>query len=112
MVTIRIADQFSDVPAGRYRTDGQFSGERFRDEFLVPALAKEDEVTVEIDGVAGYGSSFLEEAFGGLVRLRHFSAEQLKRKLKIVSRDPSFGSYRAAIWHFIDQSRPETSHGR
>ena len=66
---ISIAKDFSPTPAGRYRSDGPFPGEKFRDDLLLPALRKDTEpVTVELDGTAGFGSSFLEEAFGGLVR--------------------------------------------
>lgn len=59
--------KFSKYPGPRYIKLGEFSGEEFRDEILVPALMAGD-VTVDFDGVYGYGSSFLEEAFGGLVR--------------------------------------------
>lgn len=67
-VTIRIASQFSRFPAGRFNADGPYSGQAFRDRFLVPALGKGKPFIVELDGTAGFGSSFLEEAFGGLVR--------------------------------------------
>lgn len=65
---INIARDFSRYPAGRFLEDGPFSGQRFRDEFLKPALDADILITIELDGTRGYGSSFLEEAFGGLVR--------------------------------------------
>ena len=68
MKTINIANDFSVFPGGRYRSDGEFSGEEFRDNILIPALQKYQQVIVELDGTRGYGSSFLEEVFGGLVR--------------------------------------------
>ena len=34
----------------------------------MPALQNSDKVEVIFDGVAGFGYSFLEEAFGGLVQ--------------------------------------------
>jgi hypothetical protein len=104
---IKISEQFSEVPAGRYLTDGEFSGERFREEYLRPSLAQADEVVVDIDGAAGYGSSFLEEAFGGLVRKGYFSGDELHRKLKIRATDSAFRNYIAAIWRFVDEARPE-----
>lgn len=68
METIRVKD-FSRFPGPRYIRLGKFSGEAFREEKLVPALKKSDSpIQVDLDGVAGYGSSFLDEAFAGLLR--------------------------------------------
>ena len=97
--TISIARQFSPTPAGRYRADGPFPGEKFRDELLVPALKRhEGTVVVDLDGTAGYGSSFLEEAFGGLVRVGFHPAD-LHRRLSIKSTRPS---YLQRVWSYID----------
>lgn len=84
--TINISKDFSRYPAGRNRSDGRFSGEAMREDLLMPAL-KAGKVAVELDGVAGYGSSFLEEAFGGLVRKRGYTFEQLKQLISLVSTD-------------------------
>ena len=85
---ISIARDFSRSPAGRHISDGPYSGERFRDQILVPALGQNTTVLVELDGTRGMGSSFLEEAFGGLLR-KGFRESELKRKLKLITRDPS-----------------------
>lgn len=94
MSTILIAKEFSRFPAGRYHPkDGDFSGERFRSEFLIPKLNNSNEIiTVILDGVKGYPSSFLEEAFGGLLRLG-FSSAELKRRLRLKAEDPAFTHY-------------------
>jgi len=73
---ISIATDFSRYPAGRTRADGPYSGELFRTKMLEPALAAGDHLVVNFDGARGYGSSFLEEAFGGLVRAG-FSVETI-----------------------------------
>jgi hypothetical protein len=96
---IRVSQDFSDVPAGRYRTDGPFSGEAFREDHLWPALRAHEQVTVDLDGTEGYGSSFLEEAFGGLVRKGYISADELRKRLEIHSTDPTFIK---EIFHYID----------
>ena len=96
---ISIHKDFSDNPAGRYKTDGPKSGEHFRDDFLIPALVDNDEVTVILDDVLGFGSSFLEEAFGGLIRCG-LKVEDLKKKLKIIS---SVETYSKRIWRYISQ---------
>lgn len=88
--SLSIASDFSKVPAGRYLSDGDFSGEVFRDKVLAPALMRGGEVLVDFDGTEGYGSSFLEEAFGGLIRVHNFQLEDLSRRLKFKSdEDPS-----------------------
>lgn len=89
-VIINIAKDFSRMPAGRYAKDGPYSGENFREKLLVPALKKEVIVRVVLDGARGYGSSFLEEAFGGIIRGRVLSLRDLNKKMTLVSEsDPT-----------------------
>lgn len=97
--TINIAGDFSPCPGGRYRDDGQYSGQRFREDYLVPSLHAFDRVVVDLDGTEGYGSSFLDEAFGGLVRHEEFSRVDLHERLSLVSNDPG---YVEEIWEYID----------
>lgn len=102
MTTLAIARDFSEYPAGRYRVDGAFSGEVFRDDLLEPTLREYDVVEVNLDGSMGYGSSFLEEAFGGLVRLGKFTGEALHKKLKFhYEEDPLVID---EIWQYIDSA--------
>lgn len=88
MKTISLARDFTKFPAGRYRDDGPYSGELFRDTYLIPALSSDEAITIDLDGARGYGSSFLEEAFGGLVRLG-FPADRVLARIKLVSKDSS-----------------------
>lgn len=85
---IDVGKDFSRYPAGRYETDGPFNGELFRKKFLVPLLNSKEPVTIELDGTAGYGSSFLEESFGGLVRLG-YSVADITSLIKLNSEDAS-----------------------
>lgn len=85
---INVAQNFSRYPAGRYKTDGPYSGEQFRDEILRPVLDSNDTATIELDGVRGYGSSFLEEAFGGLVRAG-YDAAKIRRTFQFEASDSS-----------------------
>lgn len=97
---IDIAKDFSRYPAGRFISDGPFSGERFRNEFLVPALQNNEKIVVNLDGTRGYGSSFLEEAFGGLVRLG-FDKDTIKRIISINTRDESLT---LEIYEYLDNA--------
>lgn len=103
--TIDIAKQFSTEPAGRFPTDGPNSGERFRKEFLLPALRSTQEVVVVLDGTEGYGSSFLEESFGGLVREEGFSANDLHKRMRIISDEDA--SLSQEVWEYIDTAAPK-----
>ena len=85
---INIANDFTRYPAGRVLDDGLFSGEKFRTSFLVPILERDESAIIELDGTRGYGSSFLEEAFGGLVRLG-YSPEKILSTFEIRSSDKS-----------------------
>lgn len=70
MIIIDVAKQFSKTPFGRYKSDGPNSAERFRDEILIKEIQKNDDIVVNFTKVAlGVGSSFLEESFGGLIRM-------------------------------------------
>jgi hypothetical protein len=81
-----------------YYEDGPFPGQKFREEILMPALKANAKVLVDIDGTRGFGSSFLEEAFGGLVRVHHFSVKTLMDKLEITG---SLETYKMRIWQHI-----------
>jgi hypothetical protein len=89
IITINVAKDFGRFPAGRYLTDGKFSGEAFR-QMIEERLHNADQVIIDLSGTEGYGSSFLEEAFGGLVRNRKFSTDDIRNRLKIFSSDPDF----------------------
>lgn len=101
MATIKIGRDFSPCPGGRSRADGPQCAEAFREDTLRPALEADDGVDLHLDCAQGYGSSFLEEAFGGLVRSGGFTAEQLHGKLRLHSRDE--GLVRE-IWSYIDRA--------
>ena len=56
---------YSHIPGGRKRKDGPASAETFRDEILYPACKANTRVIVDMDGIVGVASSFLEEVFIG-----------------------------------------------
>ena len=91
MARISLAEDFSSFPAGRYHPDdGPYTGQRFREEHLVPALRRLGEaerLEVVFDDVEGCGSSFLDEAFGGLVRDAGFSKAFLDKHLRLTTSD-------------------------
>ncbi|MGD1046399.1 MAG: STAS-like domain-containing protein [Bacteroidota bacterium] len=71
MLIINIAKDFSPTPGARFRTDGPYSGQEFRETFLEQLFSnpsKTEKIQIILDGSEGYATSFLEEAFGGLAR--------------------------------------------
>lgn len=68
MSNVIYVKSFSVFPGPRYKKLGKASGEEFREEILLPKLKERDDWIINLDGVAGYGSSFLEESFGGCIR--------------------------------------------
>lgn len=111
---IEIASDFSKVPGGRFVKHGPDSGEQFRNQILKPALLEARRsgtpVVVVLDGVAGYAGSFLEEAFGGLVRKDGFSAQELEGLLDIRANDTRYFTYRDLALEYIRQAKPDVIH--
>lgn len=107
MINIRIVE-FSQFPAGRDENDGPFNGKKFRESVLVPALkhATEtgDKVYVLLDDVKSYGSSFLEEAFGGLIRASKFKYGDIKSTLIIKAERPIYNTYKRQIEKYIKEA--------
>lgn len=72
-IKIRICD-FSKTPGSRYRDEGKkaHSGQEFREDILEPnfkiAIENNQRLLLDLDGTIGYGTSWLEEVFGGLTR--------------------------------------------
>ena len=85
-MVINVAKEFSGTPGGRYSRGGKFSGEDFRRNLLLPrfheCMENGEKLTVVLDGGYGYASSFLEEAFGGLVRE---TKDARTRQIEIIS---------------------------
>lgn len=81
--------EFSITPGSRELDEGKkaHSGEEFRIKFLEPAFKKilktENKLIVNLDGTIGYGTSWLEEVFGGLARI--YGREVVKNKLTFIS---------------------------
>jgi STAS-like domain of unknown function (DUF4325) len=97
-VRVNVAKQFSKLPGARYIRLGPNSGELFRNKFLIEPLQQGKTVIVEMDGVRGYGSSFLEEAFGGVVRDLNLDVEDALRRLKV---ETSIDSWRLDVDEYI-----------
>lgn len=94
-IILNIAKDYSRCPGARYESEGDYSGEKFRELLLAPslrdAISKGVKLEVVLDGSAGYSTSFIEESFGGLIRNDHFSLKEITDNIIIISyEDPSY----------------------
>lgn len=99
---IDIGNQFARLPAGRTPNDGRYNGETFRERFLKGDIAAGKKLVIALDNVLSFGSSFLEEAFGGLVRVYKYDPAFLRSKVTFKSEDPFLID---EIWHYIDDAK-------
>ena len=111
VMTYNIAEKFSATPGGRFRKHGPYSGEEFREDVLCKllesAIASDDTLAIVLDGTAGYGSSFLEEAFGGLIRLGLFDRDVVRQHLELRALDPLYETYRLSANRYMEDARPQ-----
>lgn len=101
----KVATQFSRTPSARNKEEGKAPGEDLR-RLLVPllkdAIVNEKMLVVDLDGTAGYGTSFLEEVFGGLIRIEGLNYDDLRNHLSFVSiEEPDLIE---EIWYDIDDA--------
>lgn len=83
---------FSKTPGTRHVDEGLFSGEDFRqkvlDDQFNKALKRHVKLVVNLDRTIGYGTSWLEEVFGGLVR--DFDKEKVEQTLEFISEEEPY----------------------
>ena len=104
--TLSVAKDFTPFPFGRYKSEGKFSGEAFRDDVLWPLLQKGLTVEVNLDEVdGGLGSSFLEEVFGGIIRKYDYTPERLRKQVNVTSHEDS--ELVDKTWEYVDRAFQE-----
>ena len=105
---IQMARDFSPDPAGISSEDGDANAERFRKDFLAPALKEQDgPVVVVLEGLYyGPSAAFLKAAFGDLVTVEGFSKEDLQRRLAFSITDAVDSETRELARYFIEQAVP------
>ncbi len=91
-VQLNVAKEFSDTPGPRSPEEGKFSGKEFLDKLLLvrfeQAIRDKCKLHVDLDGTAGYATSFLEAAFGGLARVH--PPELVFKTLEFSSQDEPY----------------------
>lgn len=89
MIKINIAKDFTDTPGGRYKSEGPYSGEEFRETLLEPkylkAISNNEKLEINMDGCFGFPSSFIDESFGGLAR--KLNDKEILKNIIIITND-------------------------
>lgn len=110
-IEIKIARDFSYAPGPRYIEEGKNSGEKFRQEHLAAAFQKaifeDKKVIVDLDGTDGYGTSFLEESFGGLIRNDGIPYDEIIKRLEIISKEEEY--LKDDVYEYLKDANDENS---
>lgn len=92
-IIIKIANDYTKTPGVREEIEGDFPGEEFLEKILLPrfkqAIAEKKKLFVDLDDTAGYATSFLESAFGGLAR-EYKDHKIILNNLELKSEDDPF----------------------
>lgn len=90
---IRVAD-FSKTPNGRTSEDGPYNGYRYRVQFVRPAFKEALEnnkvAQFDFDDIVPPGSSFLDEAFAGLIKEDGYPLDTVKKHISFISKFPLY----------------------
>ncbi|MGL5949118.1 MAG: STAS-like domain-containing protein [Aeromonas sp.] len=100
---IDLGKDFSTLPFGRTKDDGEYNGEAFLETLLYPAFqSNAEQIEVNFDHIEmAVGSSFLESAFGGL-RRKGIAKADISRRLKITC--ARSGIYQKQITMLIERA--------
>jgi hypothetical protein len=105
VIEVVIANDFSKTPGPRTKEEGKYSAEEFSEKVLWPrfqeALACDGQLFVDLDGGYGYGTSFLEESFGGLAR--KFGVKTVQEHVVLKSDEEPY--WKDAIDRYIREAR-------
>ncbi len=99
---VDMGKDFSRYPAGRTDKDGKFNGTAFRNAHLIPFVKSGKKVVVMLDTGFAYGSSFLEEAFGGLIR----SGVDKKTATSLLELNTNDSALREEITRYLEAAKP------
>ena len=92
-VIIKISDEYTKTPGVREEIEGDFPGEEFLAKILLPkfeqAVREKKILYVDFDDTAGYPTSFLEAAFGGIAR-HYGDAKFVLKNIEFKSDDDPF----------------------
>lgn len=76
--------KYTDTPIGRDSLDGPKNGADYRDNYVIPEFDRYQIVKLDFTKTMGTTPSFLEEVFGGIVRKRVLTPDELIRRTDVI----------------------------
>lgn len=86
-----VAREFSPTPGPRSPKEGPYSGEELLKKLsalLAIAIREDSHCEIDLDGTAGYATSFLEAVFGGLAR--EYGATEVRKRIVLISTEEPY----------------------
>ena len=107
---LNIAEEFSPMPIGRFRTESKKSGEAFREEILYPrvceAIKNKETLQVDFTNMLNLSAAFLEESFGGLVRIHELDRDEVLKTIEFISENRLHSVYLELSRDFVEEAVP------
>ena len=106
-IYLSVAKDYSKTPGTRYIKEGKFSGEDFLEKLLYPkmkeAIDQDKILVVNLDGTAGYATSFLDESFGGLIYRKGMDYHEVISHLEIEAEE--FRRYKENVYKYLEEAK-------
>lgn len=93
--------KYTDTPIGRDALDGPKNGSDYRDKYVIPALDDYQMVRLDFTKTMGTTPSFLEEIFGGIIRKRILTPQELKRRMEVIYK---YESVKRNVVNYINEA--------
>ena len=103
---IVLANLYGPFLGARFREDGEASGQEFREDYILPALHKladGQRLVINIDATSP-SASFLEECFGGLIRVEGLERDLILAKIVIEAESEAAQEFKKLAMTFIDEA--------
>ena len=110
--TIDIGKEFAINPRGVRHEDSDVSAQRFREEFLEPIFTSPEKYSRPVkivlhNAVGGFGASFLDEAFGELVRKKLITPANFDDTFELVADRGGFWLFARMIRTLVAEAAQE-----
>lgn len=93
--------KYTDTPIGRNTLDGPKNGAHYRDNYVIPEFDNYQIVKLDFTKTMGTTPSFLEEIFGGIIRKKVMSPQELINRTDVIYK---YESVRRNVIKYINEA--------
>ena len=101
---------FSAVPIVGFRSESDINGQAFREDILYPrvceAIKNKETLEVDFTNMLNLSSAFLEESFGGLVRIHELYRDEVLNTIEFISENRLLRTSLELSRDFIEEAVP------